>query len=283
MSPSQTPPGSARGYIIAVGGAERKDQNPTILERFVEIAGGSQAEILVIPTASELEDTGPQYERLFEELGAGIVGSLQIDDRRDCDSPENLSMVDSATAIFITGGNQLRLSTILGGTLLATAIRRKNASGTAVGGTSAGAAIIPEHMIAGGLSGATPRPENVTLAPGLGLTNRIIIDQHFRERNRLGRLLTAISYNPFASGIGLDENTAIFIDPGGEFEVIGSGAVTVIDPTALEYSSMGVARRGEPVSLIGLRLHILTGGGRYHTETNATHPAVYSATNPVLE
>ena len=163
----------------------------------------------------------------------------------------------------MTGGNQLRLSTTLGGTPLAQLIRRRNAAGMHVAGTSAGAAFMAEHMIAGGDEGATPSPDMVTMAPGLGLTNSFIIDQHFRERDRLGRLLTALAYNPFAVGIGLDEDTAAFIRPGETLEVLGSGGITIIDPTNLSYSSMDRARRGDPVSLIDVKLHILIAGGRF--------------------
>jgi cyanophycinase len=111
----------------------------------------------------------------------------------------------------------------------------------------------------------------VTMAPGLGLTNAFIIDQHFRERDRLGRLLTALAYNPFAVGIGLDEDTAAFIRPGDAFEVVGSGGITVIDPTELKYSSMDQARRGDPVSLIGVKMHILVAGGRFDIATREAH------------
>ena len=164
----------------------------------------------------------------------------------------------------MTGGNQLRLSTTLGGTPLAQKIRRRNAAGMHVAGTSAGAAFMPEHMIAGGNEGSTPHPDMVTLAPGLGLTNRYIIDQHFRQRDRLGRLLTALAYNPFAVGIGLDEDTAAFIRPGDDLEVVGSGGITIVDPRDLGYSSMDRARSGDPVSLINVKLHILISGGRFH-------------------
>jgi cyanophycinase len=146
-------------------------------------------------------------------------------------------------------------------------IRRRNAAGAHVAGTSAGAAFMPEHMIAGGQEGSTPTPDLVTMAPGLGLTNKFIIDQHFRQRDRLGRLLTALAYNPFAVGIGLDEDTAAFISPKDELDVVGSGGITVIDPTDLSYSSMDRAARGEPVSLIGIRLHILVAGGRFNIVT----------------
>jgi cyanophycinase len=130
---------------------------------------------------------------------------------------------------------------------------------------------MPEHMIAGGDEGSTPRPDMVTLAPGLGLTNNFIIDQHFRQRDRIGRLLTALAYNPFAMGIGLDEDTAAFIRPGDDLEVVSSGAITLIDPTDLSYSSMDRARRGEPVSLLGIKLHILISGGRFEIATRQAH------------
>jgi cyanophycinase len=126
---------------------------------------------------------------------------------------------------------------------------------------------MPEHMIAGGEEGSTPSPDMVTMAPGLGLTNSFIIDQHFRQRDRLGRLLTALAYNPFAVGIGLDEDTAAFIKPGDKLEVVGSGGITIIDPTKLSYSSMDRAKRGEPVSLIDVKLHILIHGGRFDIES----------------
>ena len=140
-------------------------------------------------------------------------------------------------------------------------------------GTSAGAAFMPEHMIAGGREGSTPSPDMVTMAPGLGLTNAFIIDQHFRQRDRLGRLLTALAYNPFAVGMGLDEDTAAFIKPGDSLEVVGSGGITIIDPSDLKYSSMDQARRGEPVSLIGVRLHILVAGGRYEIDSREAFAA----------
>jgi cyanophycinase len=263
MSPAQKAADRDRGYVIPIGGGEEKLENPEILDRFVAICGGKSSRISIIPTASELSDTGRNYEKLFRKLGVRHVRVLPLETRKDCQSGEHLDYIDRSDGVFMTGGNQLRLSTTLGGTEVATRIRRRNAAGMHVAGTSAGAAFMPEHMIAGGLEGSTPTPDMVTMAPGLGLTNKFIIDQHFRQRDRLGRLLTALAYNPFAVGIGLDEDTAAFIRPGDDFEVVGSGGITVIDPTDLSYSSMDRARRGEPVSLIGVRLHILVGGGRF--------------------
>jgi cyanophycinase len=263
MAPSNHANAGSRGYIVPIGGGEEKFQNPEILDRFVDICGGTTAHISIIPTASELEDTDRNYEKLFRKLGVRHARVLNMLTRQDCKSQEFLDYIEGSQGVFLTGGNQLRLSTTLGGTPVAQMIRRRNAAGMHVAGTSAGAAFMPEHMIAGGIEGSTPRPDMVTMAPGLGLTNAFIIDQHFRERDRLGRLLTALAYNPFAVGIGLDEDTAAFIKPGDRLDVVGSGGITIIDPTHLSYSSMDRAKRGEPVSLIGVKLHILIAGGRF--------------------
>lgn len=272
MCPSNAVDQSKRGYIIPIGGAEEKLNNPEILDRFVDICGGKGARIAIIPTASELEDTGRNYEKLFRKLGIRHAQVLQILTRVDCRNQSFLDYISESDGVFMTGGNQLRLSTTLGGTPVAQMLRRRNATGMHVAGTSAGAAFMPEHMIAGGHEGSTPSPDMVTMAPGLGLTNNFIIDQHFRQRDRIGRLLTALAYNPFAVGIGLDEDTAAFIRPGDELEVVGSGGITIIDPTNLSHSSMDSARRGEPVSLIGVKLHILISGGRFTIDTREASP-----------
>ena len=271
MSPSNNNHAD-RGYIIPIGGAEEKFDNPEILDRFIDICGGKDARIGIIPTASEIEDTGRNYEKLFRQIGVKHAKVLPFESREDCESEEYLQYIEKSDGVFLTGGNQLRLSTTLGGTATAKLIRRRNAAGMHVAGTSAGAAFVPEHMIAGGLEGSTPTPDMVTMAPGLGLTNKFIIDQHFRERDRLGRLLTALAYNPFAVGMGLDEDTAAFIAPNDTLEVVGSGGITIIDPSELSYSSMDRARRGEPVSLIGVKLHILVAGGRFDTASREAAP-----------
>ncbi|MBA3563072.1 MAG: cyanophycinase [Gammaproteobacteria bacterium] len=271
MCPSNHVDQTSRGYIVPIGGAEKKFDNPEILDRFVTLCGGTSARIAIIPTASEAGDTGRIYEKLFRHLGIRHARVLPLITRDDCHFGKYLEYIEKADGIFITGGNQLRLSTTIGGTPVAQLIRRRNAAGMHVAGTSAGAAFMAEHMIAGGNEGSTPSPDMVTMAPGLGLTNSFIIDQHFRQRDRLGRLLTALAYNPFAVGIGLDEDTAAFIKPGDNLEVVGSGGITLIDPTNLSYSSMDRARRGEPVSLIGVRLHILIAGGRFEIKSRKAH------------
>ncbi len=263
MSPSRVPEGQQRGFIVPIGGAEDKLGDEAILKRFVQVCGRRDAHIAVLPTASELRSTGRRYEALFRDLRASKVWVLPFEDRKQCEDAEELAVLEKANGVFLTGGSQLRLGTTLGGTSVSRALRLMNARGVHVAGTSAGAAFLSEHMIAFGDEGSTPKAGMVSLAPGLGLTNRVVVDQHFRQRDRLGRLLAALAYNPFAHGIGLDEDTAAFIGPDDTLEVVGSGAVTVIDPAQMEYSSMDQAKQGEPVSMIGVRLHILLHGARY--------------------
>jgi cyanophycinase len=239
MCPANDISGTDRGYIIPIGGAEEKLNSPDILGRFIDVCGGNEARISIIPTASELEDTGRNYEKLFRKIGVKHAKVLPFITREDCQTGADVDYIEKCDGVFMTGGNQLRLSTTLGGTKAAQLIRRRNAEGMHVAGTSAGAAFMPEHMIAGGSEGSTPRPDMVTMAPGLGLTNAFIIDQHFRQRDRLGRL--------------------------------GSGGITLIDPTHLSYSSMDRARRGDPVSLIDVTLHILVAGGRFDIATREAH------------
>ncbi len=267
MCPSKTPDGEERGWIIPIGGAEEKENNPRILERFVKLCGGNSADIVVIPTASKLADTGERYEKIFGDLGVVKVESINFDTRDDCSDPQRLERIKKATGIFITGGNQLRLTTLIGGTPVAKLIRTKNAEGVHVAGTSAGASVISEHMIAFGEEGSSPIAGSVRLAPGFGLTNRFIIDQHFRQRDRLGRLVTALAYNPFAIGLGLDEDTAAFISPDNTVDVEGSGGITVVDAANLSFSSMDQVNEGEPVCLLGLTVHILVAGATFNLHT----------------
>ena len=267
MSPAKIEGGRKRGFIVPIGGAEDKEGSANILRKFLEVSGGSGARVVIIPTASKLEETGRKYEKLFRQLGADEAKSLPFVTREDASKREWLDYIEKANAIFVTGGNQLRLTTILGGTLVARAIRAANARGVTVGGTSAGAAILSEHMIAHGAEGHTPHAGAVALVPGFGLTNRIMIDQHFRQRDRLGRLLTALAYNPFAVGVGLDEDTAAFIDHTRKLTVVGTGAITIIDASELTHSSIAETKAGRPVSMTNVRLHVLIDGGTFDLAT----------------
>lgn len=273
MCPARVEEDQERGWIVPVGGAEEKVTDPAVLQRFVELAGGRDARIAVIPTASQLADTGERYEGIFKNLEVQDAYALPYATREDAFNESELRRLEEATGVFMTGGNQLRISSILGGTPVAKALRRLNARGVIVGGTSAGAAILSEHMIAWGETGATPHAGGATLSAGLGLTNRVIIDQHFRQRDRLGRLLAALAFNPFAVGLGLDEDTAAFIDPKNVLHVVGSDAITIVDPSALEHSSIAETSVGKAICMTNIKLHILTAGASFDLSARKATPA----------
>jgi len=260
--PEEPSTAATRGYLIPIGGAVRKRRQPVILQGFVDLCGGREGRIAVIPTASKEPDTGDRYAQAFKNLGAGETRVLGFRERADCDRRDWLEFLADADGVFLTGGKQLRLSRLLGGTAVSRLMRDRFAHGMHVAGSSAGASFMSEHMIAFGDEGATPRTHMVALTPGLGLSTELIIDQHFRQRDRLGRLLTAINYNPSSVGLGLDENTAAFVAPDNTFQIVGSGSATIIDASRLEYSSMG-PEKGDPVSMVGVTLHILLHGARF--------------------
>jgi len=253
------------GMLIAIGGAEDKTRERVILRYFLEASGGPDANVVVLATASEVPETGERYADLFLSLHAENVEVLKIETRQDAleAREEAHDLLEYATGLFITGGSQLKLSSALGGTEIAAAIRRRHAAGMVVAGTSAGAGLLSEHMIAMGDSGSTPRRRLVHLAQGLGLAPDLIIDQHFRRRDRLGRLLTALSYNPTPLGVGIDEDTAAIITGGSELSVLGAGAVMVVDAAALRYTDSHNVHRGQPIAMLGLKLDFLTTGCRY--------------------
>jgi len=259
--------GVKRGFLIPIGGGEDKTGEQIVLRRFIRLCGGSKARIAIIPTASERRDTGRGYERIFRDLGADSVRVIALRYRSDCDSRDYLDYLDRATGIFMTGGNQMRLSKILLGTRIARRILRRYVEGVHVAGTSAGAAFMPERMISGGVSGAFPEPGMVEIETGLGICPELMVDQHFRQRNRLGRLLTGLALYPQMLGLGIDEDTAAFIGPDDCFEVVGSGGVTVVDPAALQHSMDPLSGTSDRMSLTGLRVHLLSAGGVFDLST----------------
>lgn len=267
-----------RGALIAIGGAEDKVRDRIILHRFVEMAGGRQASVMVLATASEIAETGERYAGIFQELGVREVEVLRIRTREDALAvdPEVLERLAATSGFFMTGGSQLRISSALGGTAFAAAVHARHAAGMVVAGTSAGAAVLSEHMIAMGDSGSTPRRRLVQMAQGLGFAPDLIVDQHFRRRDRLGRLLTALSYNPGPLGVGVDEDTAA-IAQDGVLTVVGSGGVTVVDASGLRFTDSHAAQRGQPLALLGLKLDFLTDGCRYDLRNRVALPPVPAA------
>ncbi|MEV5966453.1 cyanophycinase [Kribbella sp. NPDC051952] len=256
MSDLQGGPSTGPGALFAIGGAEDKLKKRTVLQEFVEAAGGPKARIVVVPTASALgPDVIDVYRALFAALGAATVVGVRPENREDADDPAFLEPLSDATGIFMTGGNQLKLAGVVTGTAFGRAVTAAHARGAAVGGTSAGASILAEHMIAFGRSGATPRQRMSQLAGGLGLVQGAIVDQHFAQRNRYGRLLSLVAQSPGLLGIGIDEDTAA-VFRGNHLEVVGRGAVTIFDGSRLT-SNAHYAGRAEPILASGVVLHVL--------------------------
>jgi cyanophycinase len=251
------------GTVIIIGGAEDKIRDRIILSRFVALAGGENAVVVVISTASSLgHEAGERYRQIFTELGVGTVRPLHAMTRAQANDETFARAVRDATGVFLTGGNQLRLSSTIGGTRLADAILERFQHGAVIAGTSAGASAMSSHMIAFGASGATPKHRMAAIAAGLGVLPGVIVDQHFQQRNRLGRLLSLIAQNPSLLGIGVDEDTAGVVGPDQVLEVIGRGSITIVDGAAAETDAWEV-RGHKPVMISGVVLHSLPSGYRF--------------------
>ena len=263
MTRAKASTGGTRGFIVPIGGDDRRIRKAAILRRFAQLCGGSRAHIGIVSTVSEMPDAAYRYERAFRDLRIDRISLLRFGSRADCESERNLAVLDAVDGIFLLGADTSHFSDTLGNTSAAQKIHSRNAQGIHVAATSTGAAFLPEQMIAAGQSGTTPRADIVELAPGLGLIGELIIDQHYRHQDRLGRLLMALTYNPRAIGIGLDEDTAAFIGPDHRLQVVGSGGITIVDPSQLQHSAIHPDRRHAPVSMIGLHLDILVEGDLY--------------------
>lgn len=251
------------GSVIIIGGAEDKVRDRVILNRFVSLAGGTDATIAVVSTASSLgELAGERYKQVFGELGVTRVRPLHAITRRQANDDSATLALRDATAIFLTGGNQLRLASTIGGTRLADAILERFRHGAVVAGTSAGASAMSSHMIAFGASGATPKHRMAQISAGLGLLPGVIVDQHFQQRNRLGRLLSVIAQNPSLLGLGVDEDTAGVVGADHVLEVIGRGSITVVDGSASETDAWEI-KGHRPLMISGVVLHSLPSGYRF--------------------
>jgi cyanophycinase len=248
---------------MIIGGAEDKVRDRVILGRFCELAGGSDGIVAVISTASSMGfEAGERYRQVFTGLGIGTVRPLHAMTRNQANDEGYVRQIRDATGVFLTGGNQLRLSSTIGGTLLADAVLERFRQGAVVAGTSAGASAMSSHMIAFGASGGTPKHRMAALAAGLGVLPSVIVDQHFQQRNRYGRLLSVIAQNPSLLGLGVDEDTAGVVDPDGVMEVIGRGSVTIVDGASAETDAWNVHGH-RPVMISGVILHALPSGYRF--------------------
>jgi len=251
---------------MIIGGAEDKLRKRTILKEFVAASGGSAARIALVPTASSLGDEVVEvYDALFRRLGAAEVVPVRPESRDDAHDQVLVEVIAGATGIFMTGGNQLKLSSIVCGTPLGQAIIDAHERGAVVAGTSAGASIQSSHMVAFGVGGATAKQRMTQVAAGLGLVKSAVIDQHFDQRNRYGRLLMIVAQSPQLLGIGVDEDTCAVVTVEGGRElmrVIGRGAVTILDPARMVTNAFE-AKRASPLLASGVMLHMLPAGSTF--------------------
>lgn len=260
MKTSRTP---TQGPLVVIGGAEDRTGQCSILKEFVRLAGGAKAHLLVMTVASQQPtEVGEIYTQAFKRLGVKRVQTVDIEHHEQANDPELGEQVAGATGVFFTGGDQVRITNLLGGSLLDRLLHQRHDEGMVLGGTSAGAAMMSGTMIVEGLSETTPRVGNVRTGPGLEFMRGVIIDQHFGQRGRSGRLLSAVAESPHQLGVGIDEDTALVVQEG-EFEVIGCGAVTVLDAGALTYNDVLERRFEEHVALCDVKLHVLTAGLRF--------------------
>lgn len=268
-------PPAQPGPLMIIGGAEDKLKRRTILTDFVAASGGADARIVVIPTASSIGDEVVEvYDALFRRLGAGEVTACRPESRDEAHDPDLVKVVDEATGVFMTGGNQLKLSAVICGTPVGDAVVRAHERGAVVAGTSAGASIQSSHMVAFGTGGATPKQRMTQVAAGLGLLDTTVIDQHFDQRNRYGRLLMIVTQSPQLLGIGVDEDTCatVTVEDGHEvLRVTGRGAVTILDPAQLVTNSYE-AKRSSPLLASGIVLHVLPAGAAYDLTERALIP-----------
>ncbi|MGB7068904.1 MAG: cyanophycinase [Pyrinomonadaceae bacterium] len=253
------------GHLLVIGGAEDKYNERRILKKFLSLAGDGDAEILIVPVASDFpEFAADVYTQAFRNLGVTNLRVLRATSRQDVFDVDPDELVDGVTGVFMTGGDQMRLVSMLGGTKFAARIRTLvRETNIVLAGTSAGAAGMSTSMIVRGESTPHPHKNSVRLSPGLGFLKNIIIDQHFTERGRISRLITAVSYNPYNLGIGIDENTAIVLNSDGVLEVFGDGSATIVDGSAITYNEIAEVDDHESFSVCGIGLHVLRDGFGY--------------------
>lgn len=259
--PARLAPDQSRGFLIPIGTSLRGAGQTGIFKRLLAMLGQRPRTTIVAAAADEA--LADDLDARLTADGAGQVRRIALNQRSESESQAALAIVEHTDLVLLCADQPLRLSTLLGGTALARLLRRRNADGMAVGGIGAGAAVLPEHMLGGGAHGPSPRMGNVSLAPGLGLSNRLLIDQGGAGADRLGRLLGALALNPFALGVGLDADTAAFIGPDNVLEVVGLGSVTIVDPADVGHSNVADAGPSEPISITNLRVHVLVHGSRY--------------------
>lgn len=253
----------AKGNLLIIGGAEDKWGESKVLKYAIDICGGSQSKIVVLTTATKQpQEVGQTYREVFSRLGVNSLDILNIDNRTDANKDTVAQRLSSATGIFFTGGDQLRITSILGGTMVYDILAHLYESGVPIIGTSAGASAMSGVMIVGGNSNSAAKVCTLGMSPGLNFLQQVIIDQHFEQRGRLGRLIVGVAQNPSVLGIGIDEDTAIRVWDNASIEVIGTNCVTIIDGRSIDLSNVSELSPQEIIALSNVTIHLLPNG--YH-------------------
>ena len=253
------------GPLIIIGGHEDKTGERVILKAVAERLNGGR---LVVATVASHSPEGyfDGYVEAFAALGVTDLVELYVEDRAESQTPEKLAVLDGAGGVFFSGGDQLRISSQIGDTPIEKRIRELHEAGAVVAGTSAGASVMSETMLVKGASSESYRIGELHMAPGLGLVRDVIIDQHFAERGRFGRLLGAVAHNPRLLGIGIDENTAILVE-GRSFRILGSGAAYVVDGEAASFSNVAEAGADRALAMFDVTVHVLSSGDAFDLES----------------
>jgi cyanophycinase len=269
-------PKKTQTSILVIGGAEDKVHGREILQTFYNRAGGANAQLAIIPSASrEPVLQGDRYRTIFQEMGAKDIKVFDIRERYHCEEAEWHTYLDTCTGVFMTGGDQLRLYSLLADTPLMDKIRAAAHAGKiALAGTSAGAAVMSHQMIAGGGSGEAPNRSLVDMGTGLGILPELIVDQHFYNRNRLARLISAVASSPDRLGVGIDEDTCALFEGRGQLKVIGKGAVTIVDAREMTHTNANQTGPTDPLSVFNLKVHILTHGDQYNIQSQLLIPTL---------
>ncbi|KAB3537690.1 cyanophycinase [Alkaliphilus pronyensis] len=260
--------------LIIIGGGEDKKANKDILKEVVHLAGGKQSKIAIITTATNYPlEVGEEYKRLFYDLDAERVETINIINRKEANRRQISEELKEMTCVFFVGGDQLRISSILGGTVFHCHVLEAVKNGVIVAGTSAGASMMSEVMVVEGEEEDAPRKCTIKMAPGMGFLDEVIIDQHFNQRGRIGRLLGAVAQNPVSLGIGIDEDTAMIVNNQNEIRVIGSGVITIVDGRDIDYTNISEQHPDDPLVITNVKLHILPTGYGFNLK----------ARNPILQ
>lgn len=251
---------TAKGTLVIIGGAEDKEGPCLILRKFVELAGGDEARLVILTAATQYPvEVGTTYQKLFTHLGCAQVALCDVPNRQTANEQRALALIKQATGVFFTGGDQLRITSALGGTELLALLKECYDAGIVIAGTSAGASVMSSTMISEGDSDGSPKLNTLKMSPGMALLPEVVIDQHFAQRGRIGRLLTAVGQNPAVLGLGLDEDTAVLVN-NNKMLVWGSQTVTVIDGKRIAHTNASVADPEQHLALTEVVVHILPQG-----------------------